>query len=148
MTERRNSRRTHLVYPMTARCHWSVFWQRGARAEGSTKHVTHIDKFSISSDSSGKRSECHCRWSSSIQWAETGRSAEGQLHGPRHASHATVFVADVPRLQALAAFRAAYYCDYAHLEETQKDAEKTKVNKWEKGKESPLLPARPFWKWE
>lgn len=67
-----------------------------------------------------------------IQFYSVGRDwAECQRAAPwtRHASHATVFVADVPRLQALAAFRAAYYCDYAHLGETQKDAEKPKVNK-------------------
>ena len=34
------------------------------------------------SNSSGKRYECHCRWPSSIQLAETGQSAKGQLWGP------------------------------------------------------------------
>lgn len=141
LTDRRNSKRTHPIYLLKACCPRSGFWQRLPRAEGSTKHVTHTDTSSISSNSSGKRSECHCRWSISIQWAETGQSARGPLW--RSGTHLAWrwFVPNVTSLQTLVTFWVVYNRDCAHLEETQKSkAGKPKINQWEKGKKSPFLP--------
>ena len=77
MIEKRNAKRTHLALSVNdSPVPPERFWQ------GQAQSMLHTDKFSISSNSSGKRYECHCRWPSSIQLAETGQSAKGQLWGP------------------------------------------------------------------